>query len=235
MKHLFALAAILGLAGGTALAAEPTPIGDWLVKDGYANIRIDNCGGKMWGIVAWEKTPGGVDSENPDPAKKSRPDPRHADPDRHGADRSRTSGRARSTTRRTARCTPPASAWRMRTRSTSRAACMAAVPDAELDAGQDPAAERAAAAAGQGRSTPPAKQAAAKKGAARRASRRRRATSACGLPTSRAPKQRRQEVAAANDVEPRTRRYGSGSLHRRELARLAHQHRLEQHGRRERA
>jgi uncharacterized protein (DUF2147 family) len=73
MKHLFALAAILGLAGGTASAAELSPVGDWLVKDGYANIRIDNCGGKMWGIVAWEKTPGGTDVENPDPAKKARP------------------------------------------------------------------------------------------------------------------------------------------------------------------
>ena len=73
MKHLFALAAILGLAGGTASAAELSPVGDWLVKDGYANIRIDNCGGKMWGIVAWEKTPGGTDVENPDPAKKGRP------------------------------------------------------------------------------------------------------------------------------------------------------------------
>lgn len=73
MKHLFALAAILGLAGGTASAAELSPVGDWLVKDGYANIRIDNCGGKMWGIVAWEKTPGGLDNENPDPAKKGRP------------------------------------------------------------------------------------------------------------------------------------------------------------------
>ena len=73
MKHLFALAAIVSLAGGTASAAELSPIGDWLVKDGYANIRIDNCGGKLWGIVSWEKTPGGVDSENPDPAKKGRP------------------------------------------------------------------------------------------------------------------------------------------------------------------
>ena len=27
----------------------------------------------MWGIVAWEKTPGALDVENPDPAKKSRP------------------------------------------------------------------------------------------------------------------------------------------------------------------
>ena len=56
-----------------ALAAELSPIGEWLVKDGYAHIRIDNCGGKMWGIVAWEKTPGGIDNKNPDPAKKTRP------------------------------------------------------------------------------------------------------------------------------------------------------------------
>jgi len=72
MKLLFASAAILGLASGPALAADPSPIGEWLVKDGYAHIRIDNCAGKMWGIVVWEKTPG-LDTENPDPAKKSRP------------------------------------------------------------------------------------------------------------------------------------------------------------------
>jgi uncharacterized protein (DUF2147 family) len=53
------------------MAADP--IGDWLVKDGYAHIRIDNCAGKMWGIVAWEKTPGAIDNENPDPTKKGRP------------------------------------------------------------------------------------------------------------------------------------------------------------------
>lgn len=72
MKRLFAFAAI-ALTTGPALAAELSPVGDWLVKDGYAHIRIDNCGGKMWGIVAWEKTPGGTDVENPDPAKKARP------------------------------------------------------------------------------------------------------------------------------------------------------------------
>lgn len=27
----------------------------------------------MWGAVAWEKTPGGTDKNNPDPAKQSRP------------------------------------------------------------------------------------------------------------------------------------------------------------------
>ena len=72
MKPLFASAAILALLSGTALAADPSPIGDWLVKDGYGIIRIDNCAGKMWGVVAWEKSPG-IDKENPDPAKKSRP------------------------------------------------------------------------------------------------------------------------------------------------------------------
>jgi uncharacterized protein (DUF2147 family) len=73
MKALFASAAILGLtAAGTALAADASVVGDWLVKDGYANIRIDNCNGKMWGIVVWEKAPGGTDEENPDPAKKKR-------------------------------------------------------------------------------------------------------------------------------------------------------------------
>lgn len=53
------------------MAADP--VGDWLVKDGFAHIRIDNCAGKMWGIVAWEKTPGAIDDENPDPTKKGRP------------------------------------------------------------------------------------------------------------------------------------------------------------------
>jgi uncharacterized protein (DUF2147 family) len=73
MKRLLPYAATLVLlASGTALAADPSVLGDWLVKDGYAHIRIDNCGGKMWGIVAWEQKPG-LDVENPDPAKKSRP------------------------------------------------------------------------------------------------------------------------------------------------------------------
>jgi uncharacterized protein (DUF2147 family) len=75
MKRFFCIAAIIAISAGAtpALAADPSPIGDWLVKDGYAHIRIDICGGKLWGIVAWEKEPGGLDTENPDPAKKNRP------------------------------------------------------------------------------------------------------------------------------------------------------------------
>jgi uncharacterized protein (DUF2147 family) len=54
-----------------ALAADPT--GDWKVADGVANIRVAQCSGNMWGVVAWEKTPGGKDKNNPDAAKQSRP------------------------------------------------------------------------------------------------------------------------------------------------------------------
>jgi uncharacterized protein (DUF2147 family) len=53
-----------------ALAADPT--GDWLVADGVANIRVAECNGSMWGAVAWEKVPGGHDSNNPDVSKQSR-------------------------------------------------------------------------------------------------------------------------------------------------------------------
>jgi len=55
----------------SALAADPT--GDWKVADGVANIRVAQCSGNMWGVVAWEKTPGGKDKNNPDAAKQSRP------------------------------------------------------------------------------------------------------------------------------------------------------------------
>jgi uncharacterized protein (DUF2147 family) len=72
MKTLLASAAILAATSCAAGAADASVIGDWLVKDGYANIRIENCNGKMWGIVVWEKVPGGIDEENPDPAKKKR-------------------------------------------------------------------------------------------------------------------------------------------------------------------
>jgi uncharacterized protein (DUF2147 family) len=54
-----------------AFAADPT--GDWKVADGVANIRVAQCSGNMWGVVAWEKVPGGKDKNNPDVAKQSRP------------------------------------------------------------------------------------------------------------------------------------------------------------------
>src|SRR3979409_2481357 len=53
-----------------ALAVDPT--GDWRVADGVANIRGAECNGSMWGVVAWEKTPGGRDKNNPDVSKQNR-------------------------------------------------------------------------------------------------------------------------------------------------------------------
>ena len=53
------------------MAADPT--GDWMVADKVATIRVAQCNGAMWGVVAWEKTPGGRDVNNPDVAKQSRP------------------------------------------------------------------------------------------------------------------------------------------------------------------
>jgi len=61
------------LATGVASALAADPTGDWRVADGVANIRVAQCNGNMWGAVAWEKTPGGKDSHNPDPSKQSRP------------------------------------------------------------------------------------------------------------------------------------------------------------------
>jgi uncharacterized protein (DUF2147 family) len=54
-----------------ALAADPT--GDWKVQDGVANIRVAECNGSMWGVVAWEQEPGGRDKNNPDVSKQNRP------------------------------------------------------------------------------------------------------------------------------------------------------------------
>jgi uncharacterized protein (DUF2147 family) len=55
---------------GSALAAEPT--GEWVVRDGSARIRIEPCANALWGVIAWTRHPGGTDSNNPDPAKRSR-------------------------------------------------------------------------------------------------------------------------------------------------------------------
>jgi uncharacterized protein (DUF2147 family) len=54
-----------------AFAASPK--GDWLVEDKSAIIRIDSCGSALCGAIVWTKKPGGVDENNPDPAKRSRP------------------------------------------------------------------------------------------------------------------------------------------------------------------
>ena len=60
----------LVLAASPSFASEPT--GEWLVENGSGKIRIENCGGALWGIVSWEDKPG-RDTQNPDPALRGRP------------------------------------------------------------------------------------------------------------------------------------------------------------------
>jgi len=78
MMPLYAACAAFFIAFAAAGAQETgaigpaDPTGEWMVAKGYARIKIVNCDGEMWGVVAWEQTPG-VDSKNPDPSKRSRP------------------------------------------------------------------------------------------------------------------------------------------------------------------
>src|ERR1700761_3214679 len=72
VKSAFFLSVLLlGTDVTTALAADPT--GDWRVADGVANVRVAQCNGNMWGVVSWEKEPGGRDNNNPDATKRNRP------------------------------------------------------------------------------------------------------------------------------------------------------------------
>jgi len=71
MRLAAGFAVFLATGMVTAHAADPT--GDWRVADGVANIRVAECNGNMWGVVAWEKEPGGLDAKNPDVSKRNRP------------------------------------------------------------------------------------------------------------------------------------------------------------------
>jgi len=67
----FRYALVLVCAATPAFAASPK--GDWLVEDKSAIVRIDACGSALCGTIVWTKKGGGVDENNPDPAKRGRP------------------------------------------------------------------------------------------------------------------------------------------------------------------
>src|SRR6185436_10770019 len=67
-RHLIIV--LLAFVCSPALAAEP--VGEWLVKDGGAQIRIEPCADALWGVISWTREPA-IDSNNPDPAKRTRP------------------------------------------------------------------------------------------------------------------------------------------------------------------
>lgn len=71
MKKLAFSGMFLLAAAGAASAAEP--LGEWRDEDGKATIRIVDCNSRLWGVVASESIPGGLDKNNPDKAKRTRP------------------------------------------------------------------------------------------------------------------------------------------------------------------
>ncbi|HEY0219234.1 MAG TPA: DUF2147 domain-containing protein [Afipia sp.] len=58
---------------GAAHAADNPALGEWRVEDGAATVKVVECNGRLWGVVASEKTPGGLDRMNPNASKRSRP------------------------------------------------------------------------------------------------------------------------------------------------------------------
>ena len=70
MKRLAAAAAALLWFGAPAFALDP--LGDWLVAEQDAKIRIQPCGGALCGVLVWSKQPNARDVRNPDPALRSR-------------------------------------------------------------------------------------------------------------------------------------------------------------------
>jgi uncharacterized protein (DUF2147 family) len=71
-RAVVATACFAYLGALTAAAGQDGPAGNWLVQDRGAMVRIVDCAGQYWGVVAWEKTPG-IDRNNPDPALRARP------------------------------------------------------------------------------------------------------------------------------------------------------------------
>ena len=73
-QSLSALFGGVGLAVvfSTSGSAAPSPVGEWMVAKGEAIIRLVDCGGRYWGLVAWEQKPGGTDAHNPNAALRQR-------------------------------------------------------------------------------------------------------------------------------------------------------------------
>jgi uncharacterized protein (DUF2147 family) len=68
------------LLAATASAAGQTadPVGEWLVEDGSARIKVVSCPQApnqppiLWGVI-WAEAKPGVDAQNPDPSMRGRP------------------------------------------------------------------------------------------------------------------------------------------------------------------
>jgi uncharacterized protein (DUF2147 family) len=70
MRKFVLSGTLLLLAATPALSADP--VGEWLVKDGSARIKVVSCPPALWGVISAEVKPG-RDEANPDPAQRNRP------------------------------------------------------------------------------------------------------------------------------------------------------------------
>jgi len=61
-----------GARGQTGAMRPPDPTGEWLVDKKIARIKIADCDGRLWGVVAWEAQ-SGIDTKNPDAKLRTRP------------------------------------------------------------------------------------------------------------------------------------------------------------------
>jgi uncharacterized protein (DUF2147 family) len=76
MRRFMAAGLMCAISASAALAEAPLPTGQWRVQDGTAAIRVVNCAGALWGVIAGAI--GGAsntdtDKNNPDPALRNRP------------------------------------------------------------------------------------------------------------------------------------------------------------------
>ena len=78
MRTLVLSGTILLAATVSAAAQATDPVGEWLVKEGTARIKVVSCPqapgqpATLWGVI-WAEVKPGVDDKNPDPAMRNRP------------------------------------------------------------------------------------------------------------------------------------------------------------------
>jgi uncharacterized protein (DUF2147 family) len=79
MRTLVLSGTILLAAMASAAAQTADPLGEWLVEDGSARIKVVSCPAAatnqpptLWGVI-WAETKPGADSHNPDPSMRNRP------------------------------------------------------------------------------------------------------------------------------------------------------------------
>ena len=78
MRTLTLSGTLLLIATSAALAQSGDPVGEWLVEDGTARIKVVSCPQAqgqppaLWGVI-WAENQPGVDKQNPDPLMKNRP------------------------------------------------------------------------------------------------------------------------------------------------------------------